>query len=67
MNAPKEGEANYVQGGYRGGGFRGNYYGRNSGNWQDRQPRDKNQDSQPRIDNSTPPNSDKKPGETDFE
>ena len=32
MVGPNEGEANYVQRGYHGGGFRGNYYGRNSGN-----------------------------------
>ncbi|PWA37048.1 hypothetical protein CTI12_AA594230 [Artemisia annua] len=67
MNGPKEGEANYVQEGYRRGGYRGNYYGRNSRNWQDRQQRDNNHDSQPRSDNPTPPNSDKKPEETDFE
>jgi hypothetical protein len=66
IDGPKEREANYVQGGYRGGGYRGNYYGRNSGNWQDRQ-RDNNRDSQPRVDNPTPPNSDRKPEETDFE
>lgn len=58
MVGPNEGEANYVQGGYRGGGFRGNYYIRNYGNWQDRQ-RDNNHDSQPRVDNPTPPNSKK--------
>lgn len=66
MNGPNEGEANYVQGGYRGGGFRGNYYIRSSGNWQDRQQRDNNRDFQPRTDNPNPTNSDKKE-ESDFE
>ncbi|GJZ52797.1 hypothetical protein Tco_0607682 [Tanacetum coccineum] len=35
MGGPKEEEANYASGGYR-GGHQGNYYGRNSSNWRDR-------------------------------
>ncbi|GKB37676.1 reverse transcriptase domain-containing protein [Tanacetum coccineum] len=35
MGGPKEEEANYAFGGYR-GGHQGNYYGRNSSNWRDR-------------------------------
>nr|GFB78053.1 reverse transcriptase domain-containing protein [Tanacetum cinerariifolium] len=52
MGGPKDEEANYAYEGYRGGGYRGNYYGRSSGNWRDRQPRAKNQNSQPREDTS---------------
>ncbi|GKD56180.1 hypothetical protein Tco_1289567 [Tanacetum coccineum] len=37
MGGPKEEEANYTYGGYRGGGYRRNYYGRSSRNWRDRQ------------------------------
>jgi hypothetical protein len=66
MNGPNEWEANYVQGGYRGGGFRGNYYVRSSGNWKDRQQRDNNRDFQPRTENQNPTNSNKKE-ESDFE
>ncbi|GKE69093.1 hypothetical protein Tco_1527165 [Tanacetum coccineum] len=50
MGGPKDEKANYAYGGYRGGGYRGNYYGRSSGNWQDRQPRDENRNSQPQED-----------------
>ncbi|GJR21566.1 hypothetical protein Tco_0970093 [Tanacetum coccineum] len=32
MGGPKYEEANYAYGGYRGRGYRGNYYGRSSGN-----------------------------------
>ncbi|GJU67427.1 hypothetical protein Tco_1253686 [Tanacetum coccineum] len=45
MGGPKDEEANYAYGGYRGGGHRGNYYGRSSENWRDRQPRDENRNS----------------------
>ncbi|GJS50161.1 hypothetical protein Tco_0600282 [Tanacetum coccineum] len=48
-----EKEASYAQGGYREGGYRVNYYGRSSGNWHDRQLRDKNRNSQPRDDKQT--------------
>ncbi|GJT24939.1 hypothetical protein Tco_0894876 [Tanacetum coccineum] len=47
MGGPKDEEANYAYRGYQRGGYRGNYYGRSSGNWQDRQPRDENRNSQP--------------------
>nr|GEX06668.1 reverse transcriptase domain-containing protein [Tanacetum cinerariifolium] len=68
MGGPKEEEANYAYRGYRRGGFRGNYYGRNSRNWRDHQPRDDNQNSQPRDDNLfTPPTFKKKFEEFDFE
>nr|GEU99569.1 reverse transcriptase domain-containing protein [Tanacetum cinerariifolium] len=50
MGGPKDEKANYAYGGYRGGGYRGNYYGRSSGNWQNRQSRDANRNSQPRED-----------------
>ncbi|GKC57324.1 hypothetical protein Tco_1084922 [Tanacetum coccineum] len=40
MGGPKDEEVNYAYKGYRGGGYRENYYGRNSGNWRDRLPRD---------------------------
>ncbi|GKG25428.1 hypothetical protein Tco_0398574, partial [Tanacetum coccineum] len=43
MRGPKDEEANYAYGGYR-----GNYYDRSSRNWQDRQLRDENRNSQPR-------------------
>ncbi|GJY80492.1 hypothetical protein Tco_0493243 [Tanacetum coccineum] len=44
MGGPKEEEANYASGGYR-----GNYYGRSSSNWRDRQSyhRDENRNSNP--------------------
>ncbi|GKB08504.1 reverse transcriptase domain-containing protein [Tanacetum coccineum] len=44
MGGPKEEEANYAS-----GGCRGNYYGRNSSNWRDRQSyhRDENRNSNP--------------------
>ncbi|GJV79842.1 hypothetical protein Tco_1515712 [Tanacetum coccineum] len=45
MGGPKDEEANYAYGGYQGGGYRGNYYGRSSGNWRDRKLRDENQNS----------------------
>ncbi|GJX50019.1 hypothetical protein Tco_0276864 [Tanacetum coccineum] len=35
MGGPKEEEENYASEGYQ-GGYRGNYYGRNSSNWRDR-------------------------------
>lgn len=50
MGGP-EAEANYVYRGYQGGGYRGNYYGRNSRGWQNRPPRDDNRSPQPREDN----------------
>ncbi|GJS99427.1 reverse transcriptase domain-containing protein [Tanacetum coccineum] len=63
MRGSKEEEPNYANGGYR-----GNYYGRNSENWRDRQPRDYNRNSQPREDNpSIPPTTKKKFEESDFE
>ncbi|GKA91699.1 reverse transcriptase domain-containing protein [Tanacetum coccineum] len=46
MGGLKDEESNYAYGGYR-----GNYYGRSSENWPDRQPRDNNRNSQPREDN----------------
>ncbi|GJY22770.1 hypothetical protein Tco_0396428 [Tanacetum coccineum] len=47
MEGPKEVEANYASGGYR-----GNYYGQNYGNWQDHQShyRDENRNSNPTND-----------------
>ncbi|GKG31456.1 hypothetical protein Tco_0426406, partial [Tanacetum coccineum] len=54
MGGPVE-EANYAYGGYRRGGYRGNYYGRNSGNLCDRQPRDNNRHSQPHDNNNSTP------------
>ncbi|GJT55052.1 hypothetical protein Tco_0990106 [Tanacetum coccineum] len=67
MGGPKK-EANYIYEGYRGGGYRGNYYGRNSINWRDCQPRDDNRHSQPREDNNpTPPTPEKKFNDIDFE
>ncbi|GKE16286.1 hypothetical protein Tco_1423863, partial [Tanacetum coccineum] len=68
MGGPKDEEANYAYGGYRGGGYRGNYYGRSFRNWRDRQPRDENQNSQPREEiPSNPPTPEKKFDESDFE
>ncbi|GJX20132.1 hypothetical protein Tco_0222809 [Tanacetum coccineum] len=68
MGGPKDEEENYAYGGYRGGGYRGNYYGRSSGNWQDREPRDENRNSQPREDAPfVPPTPEKKFDESDFE
>ncbi|GKD36126.1 hypothetical protein Tco_1251635 [Tanacetum coccineum] len=68
MGGPKDEEANYAYGGYRGGGYRGNYYGRSSGIWRDRQPRDENQNSQPREDIPfVPPTPKMKFKESDFE
>ncbi|GJT15335.1 hypothetical protein Tco_0874041 [Tanacetum coccineum] len=67
MGGPKK-EANYIYEGYRGGGYRGNYYGRNSRNWRDCQPRDDNRHSQPREDNNlTPPTPENKFNDIDFE
>ncbi|GJS97609.1 hypothetical protein Tco_0804577 [Tanacetum coccineum] len=66
MGGPEE-EANYVYEGYRGGGYQGNYYGTNSRNWRDRQPRDDNRTSQNHEDNQpTPPTPEKKLDETKF-
>ncbi|GJR90071.1 hypothetical protein Tco_0214082 [Tanacetum coccineum] len=49
-------------------GYRVNYYGRNSRNWCDRQPRDDNRNSQPREDNpSIPLTTEKSIDESDFE
>ncbi|GJU22308.1 hypothetical protein Tco_1155650 [Tanacetum coccineum] len=68
MGGPKDKEANYAYKCYRGGGYQGNYYGRSSRNWQDRQPRDENRNSQPREDApSVPPTPKKKFDESDFE
>ncbi|GKB26392.1 reverse transcriptase domain-containing protein [Tanacetum coccineum] len=68
IGIPKDEEASYAYGGYRGGCYRGNYYGRSSGNWHDRQPRDENRNSQPQEDNpSNPPTPKKKFDESDFE
>ncbi|GJX11666.1 reverse transcriptase domain-containing protein [Tanacetum coccineum] len=68
MGGPKEEEANYAYKGYQGGAYRGNYYGRSSGNWRDHQPRDDNQNSQPHKDNpSNPPTPEKKFDESGFE
>ncbi|GJR07308.1 hypothetical protein Tco_0530292 [Tanacetum coccineum] len=68
MGGPKDEEANYAYGGYRGGGYQGNYYGRSSGTCRDRQPRDKNRNSQPQKDTpSVPPTPKKKFDESDFE
>ncbi|GKE05033.1 hypothetical protein Tco_1397051 [Tanacetum coccineum] len=67
LGGPKE-EANYIHKGYREGGYRGNYYGRNSRNWRDRQSRDDNCHTQPHDDDCpTPPTPDKKLDETDSE
>ncbi|GJZ38703.1 hypothetical protein Tco_0585266 [Tanacetum coccineum] len=68
MGSPKDEEANYAYEGYRGGGYRGNYYGKSFRNWHDRQPRDDNQNSKPREDNpSNPPTPEKQFDESDFE
>ncbi|GJY80853.1 reverse transcriptase domain-containing protein [Tanacetum coccineum] len=40
IGGPKEEEENYASGGYR-EGYRGNYYGQNSGNWHDLNPNTK--------------------------
>ncbi|GJW30538.1 reverse transcriptase domain-containing protein [Tanacetum coccineum] len=64
MGGPKEEEANYASGGYR-----GNCYGRNSGIWRDRQShyRDKNQNSNPSEENTPIPRlPKKKPDESEF-
>nr|GEY60284.1 reverse transcriptase domain-containing protein [Tanacetum cinerariifolium] len=45
IGGPEDEEANYAYGGYRGGRYQGNYYGRSSRNWRDRQLRDDNQNS----------------------
>ncbi|GJY80373.1 hypothetical protein Tco_0493124 [Tanacetum coccineum] len=67
MGGPKE-EANYIHRGYREGGYRGNYYGRNSRNWRDHQSRDDNCHTQPHDDDCpTPPTPEKKLDETDLE
>ncbi|GJX66749.1 reverse transcriptase domain-containing protein [Tanacetum coccineum] len=63
MGGPKDEEANYAYGGYR-----GNYYGMSSGNWRDRQPRDENKNSQPQEDAPfVPPTPEKNFDESDFE
>ncbi|GJW15060.1 hypothetical protein Tco_0019193 [Tanacetum coccineum] len=61
-------EANYAYRGYKVGGYRGNYYGRNSKNWHDHQTQDDNRYSQPREDDRpTPLTPKKKLKETNFE
>ncbi|GKA37496.1 reverse transcriptase domain-containing protein [Tanacetum coccineum] len=68
MGGSKGEDANYAYGGYLGGGYRGNYYGRNSRIWHDRQSIDVNRNSQPREDNpSNPPTPKKKFNESNFE
>ncbi|GJU77900.1 hypothetical protein Tco_1274970 [Tanacetum coccineum] len=63
IGGPKEEKSNHAYGGYP-----GNYYGMNSKNWHDRQPRDDNRNSQPREDNpSIPLTPKKKFDESDFE
>ncbi|GJZ05921.1 reverse transcriptase domain-containing protein [Tanacetum coccineum] len=60
IGGPKEEEANYASGGYR-----GNYYGRNSSNWRDRH---ENRISTPGEENpSIPRLPEKKPDESEFE
>ncbi|GKD21584.1 reverse transcriptase domain-containing protein [Tanacetum coccineum] len=60
LGGPKEEEANYASGGYR-----GNYYGRNSSNWRDRH---ENQNSTPGEENPPIPRlPEKKPDESEFE
>ncbi|GJY72045.1 reverse transcriptase domain-containing protein [Tanacetum coccineum] len=60
MGGPKEEEANYASGGYR-----GNYYGRNSSNWRDRH---ENRNSTPGEENPPIPRlPEKKPDESEFE
>ncbi|GKE00735.1 hypothetical protein Tco_1388718 [Tanacetum coccineum] len=67
IGGPEE-EANYAYGGYRGGGYRGNYCGRNSGNWYDCQPQENHHYSTPHEDDrSTPSTPEKKFKATDFE
>ncbi|GJT79084.1 hypothetical protein Tco_1045809 [Tanacetum coccineum] len=64
MGGPKEEEANYASGGYR-GGYSGNYYGRNSSNWRDHH---ENQNSTPGEENSLISRlPKKKPDESEFE
>ncbi|GKG46665.1 hypothetical protein Tco_0501511, partial [Tanacetum coccineum] len=61
VGEPEE-EANYAYGGYQ-----GNYYGRNSEHWRDRQPREDNCNSQPHEDDRpTPPIPKKKLEESNF-
>ncbi|GKB11795.1 hypothetical protein Tco_0845718, partial [Tanacetum coccineum] len=65
MGGPKEEEANYASGGYR-----GNYYGQNSSNWRDRQSyhRDENRNSNPGEENPPIPHlPEKKPDKLEFE
>ncbi|GJY97606.1 reverse transcriptase domain-containing protein [Tanacetum coccineum] len=68
MGGPKEEEANYASGAYR-GGYRGNYYGRNyygrnSSNWCDRH---ENRNSKHGEENLPIPRlPEKKPGESEF-
>ncbi|GJX10444.1 hypothetical protein Tco_0200303 [Tanacetum coccineum] len=60
IGGPKEEEANYAFGGYR-----GKYYGRNSSNWRDRQ---ENRNSTPSEENLPIPRlPEKKPDESEFE
>ncbi|GKA06765.1 reverse transcriptase domain-containing protein [Tanacetum coccineum] len=67
MGGPEE-EANYIYGGYKGGGYRGHYYGINFKNWRDCQPRDDNRHSQPHEDDRpTLPTPEKKLEEINFE
>ncbi|GJU80519.1 hypothetical protein Tco_1282884 [Tanacetum coccineum] len=69
MGGPKEEESNYASEGYR-GGYRANYYGRNSSNWRDRQSchRDENRNSNPGEENPPIPRlPKKKPDESEFE
>ncbi|GKE53509.1 hypothetical protein Tco_1488665, partial [Tanacetum coccineum] len=68
MGGPKEEEENYASGLYR-GGYQGNYYGRNSRNWRDRQShyRDENRNSNPNEENPPIPClPKKKPDESEF-
>ncbi|GJX98584.1 hypothetical protein Tco_0355603 [Tanacetum coccineum] len=68
MGGPKDEEASYAYGGYRGGGYRGNYDGQSSRIWRERQPRDEKRNSQPREDiPSVPPTPETKFKESDFE
>ncbi|GJX62250.1 reverse transcriptase domain-containing protein [Tanacetum coccineum] len=65
LGGPKEEEANYASGGYR-----GNYYGQNSGNWCNRQSHygDENQRLNPNEENPPIPHlPKKKPDESEFE
>ncbi|GKD85975.1 hypothetical protein Tco_1357129 [Tanacetum coccineum] len=59
MRGPEE-EANYTYRGYRGGGYPGKYYDRNSKNWNDRQPRDDHRYSPPREDDHSTPSTPEK-------